>query len=70
MIAVRTHLYPYRTQKLSSQTPTIFGGRLPEKIGSCRLQEEPMHYCIVFFYLKNFQDKNVYTVLKKFDKNI
>ena len=31
---MRVHLFPSRTQKLSSCTPTILGGRLPGKIGN------------------------------------
>ena len=38
-IAVRFHLFPSRTQKLSSQTPKILGGRLPGKIGSRWFEE-------------------------------
>ena len=34
LIVMRVHLFPYRTQKLSSCTPTILGGRLPGKIGN------------------------------------
>ena len=34
LIVVRVHLFPSRTQKLSSLTPTILGGRLPGKIGN------------------------------------
>ena len=34
LIAMRVHLFPSRTQKLSSCTPTILGGRLPGKIGN------------------------------------
>ena len=49
IIAVRTHLYPYRTQKLSSQTPTILHGRLCEKIGSCHLQVKDYPFRIVLF---------------------
>ena len=36
IMAERTHLYPSRTQKLSSPAPKILGGRLPGKIGHCR----------------------------------
>ena len=32
-----SHLYPSRTQKLSPSSPKIPGGRLPGKIGHCRL---------------------------------
>ena len=35
-IAGRTHLYPSRTQKLSSLALMILGGRLPGKVGRCR----------------------------------
>ena len=37
MIARRIHLYPYRTQKLSSLALMILGGRPPGKVGRCRL---------------------------------
>ena len=36
-MTVRIHLFPFRTQKLSSLVPTILGGKLPGKIGRCRL---------------------------------
>lgn len=49
MVAVRAHLYPYRTQKLSSQTPIILNGRLFEKVGSCHLQYGRL--CLPFFLL-------------------
>ena len=35
-IAERKHLYPSRTQKLSSPAPMILGGKLPGKVGRCR----------------------------------
>ena len=35
-IAGRPHLYPSRTQKLSSLAPMILGGKLPGKVGRCR----------------------------------
>ena len=34
LIAMRVHLFPSRTPKLSSFAPTILGGRLPGKIGN------------------------------------
>ena len=37
MIAMRVHLFPSRTQKLSSFAPTILGGRLPGKIGNANI---------------------------------
>ena len=39
---MRVHLFPSRTQKLSSCTPTILGGRLPGKIGNANTKP---HYC-------------------------
>ncbi len=35
-IAKRIHLFPSRTQKLSSLAPIILGGQLPGKVGRCR----------------------------------
>ena len=35
IMAERFHLFPFRTQKLSSSVPKILGGRLPGKIGRC-----------------------------------
>ena len=35
-IARRSHLFPSRTQKLSSLAPMILGGKLPGKVGRCR----------------------------------
>ncbi len=37
---MRTHLFPFRTQKLSSHTPTILGWQRPGKIGSRRDPKE------------------------------
>ena len=34
---MRVHLFPSRTQKLSSFAPTILGGRLPGKIGNANI---------------------------------
>ena len=36
IITLRTHLFPFRTQKLSSAVPKILGGKLPGKIGRRR----------------------------------
>ena len=35
-MAWRFHLFPFRTQKLSSIAPTILGGRPPGKLGRRR----------------------------------
>ena len=36
LIAARVHLFPYRTQKLSSLALKILGGKLPGKISRCQ----------------------------------
>ncbi len=39
MIAARVHLFPFRTQKLSSFAPKILCGRLHGKIGNANIPE-------------------------------
>ena len=39
---MRSHLFPFRTQKLSSHTPTILGWQRPGKIGSRRDPKEAL----------------------------
>ena len=39
-IAERSHLFPSRTQKLSSLALMILGGTLPGKVGRCRFLKE------------------------------
>ena len=39
-LAVRSHLFPYRTQKLSSLAPKILNWRRFGKIGSCCIQRK------------------------------
>ena len=41
LIAVRVHLFPSRTQKLSSLAPTIVAGRLAVKIGNANTHIPP-----------------------------
>ena len=36
-MAKRIHLFPSRTQKLSSYTPMVLGWRRPGRVGSCRI---------------------------------
>ena len=38
LIAMRVHLFPSRTQKLSSSAPTIVAGRLAVKIGNANME--------------------------------
>ncbi len=47
---MRVHLFPSRTQKLSSSAPTILGGRLPGKIGNANTSLD--RNVGAFFYLR------------------
>lgn len=49
-IAGRRHLYPSRTQKLSSPAPMILGGKLPGKVGRCRFDKKDDHLIILFIF--------------------
>ena len=40
LIGVRVHLFPSRTQKLSSPSPTILCGRLHGKIGNANTENQ------------------------------
>ena len=54
IIARRLHLYPSRTQKLSSVALMILGGRLPGKVGHRRF-ELGNDYLVVSFFLPRKQ---------------
>ena len=41
LIVMWVHLFPSRTQKLSTSAPTILGGRLPGKIGNANTNIPP-----------------------------
>ena len=58
LITVRVHLFPSRTQKLSSRVPTILGGRLPGKIGNANMKTTS--YDVVFCYMYRFPPKTVH----------
>ena len=49
-IAGRLHLFPSRTQKLSSLAPMILGGKLPGKVGRCR-------FFLFLFYDHDLKDR-------------
>ena len=51
IIAERFHLFPFRTQQLSSHTSTIFGWRRPEKIDRCHQPDENSFDTGSFFML-------------------
>ena len=48
-IAKRIHLFPYRTQKLSSLALMILGGRPPGKVGRCRFYKNQLRTISWFF---------------------
>ena len=51
VITQRSHLFPYRTQKLSFGVPKILGWRRPGKIGRCRIYitvlRETLELCFI-----------------------
>lgn len=53
IIAERFHLFPFRTQKLSSHTSTIFGWRRPEKIDRCHQPASQLVLWLVAIFLLN-----------------
>ena len=50
LIAVRVHLFPSRTQKLSSLAPTIVAGRLAVKIGNANTKLHPKGWSFFTYY--------------------
>ena len=61
---MRFHLFPFRTQKLSSHTPTILGWQRPGKIGSRRDPKESLHRVALFFYAKIFYNELVKPIVR------
>ena len=49
IIAKRIHLFPYRTQKLSSLAAMVLGGRPPGRVARSH---------VIFFYIMPLSDKN------------
>ena len=61
MIARGTHLFPYRTQKLSLFTPMVFGWQRPERVGSRQLRKEnTLSIDRVFFSAQNYMNTKEY----------
>ena len=56
-IAVRNHLFSFRTQKLSSLAPTILCWRRHGKIGSCCIQKRKEHiaFAMCLFFCSNYR---------------
>ena len=65
MIAERIHLFPSRTQKLSSLAQTIPGGRLPGKIWSCRFEKRTDSYIgsFIFLIMMLFQSSRILQIM-------
>ena len=49
LITMRIHLFPFRTQKLSSFVPKILGGQPPGKIGRCRHSAVPFRAALLSY---------------------
>ena len=54
-MTVRVHLFPFRTQKLSSRVPKILGWRRPGKIGRCLHKKRQADACL-FLHSKDKMD--------------
>ena len=59
IIAERFHLFPFRTQQLSSHTSTIFGWRRPEKIDRCHQPDKNSQIVSSFFIFNYFINKKI-----------
>ncbi len=57
LIAMRVHLFPCRTQKLSSSAPTILGGRLPGKIGNANTKSQEKSWLLFYLYTAGTGDQ-------------
>ena len=72
-MAMRSHLFPYRTQKLSSSVSKILGWRRPGKIERCRYNDKNSlsglqmgSFCCVeisIFFRQSFYQSNVYVAI-------
>ena len=63
IIAERIHLFPYRTQKLSSPAPKVLGGKLPGRVGSSHVKSSSI-YARAFLY----ENINIRLVLRRTKK--
>ena len=63
IIAERFHLFPFRTQKLSSHTSKIFGWRRPEKIDRCHQPDKDLNVQ-VFFLFGVFTNQYLYDIIQ------
>ena len=49
VMAKGSHLFPYRTQKLSLSAPMVLGWRRPGRVGRCRIPNEKAQQMLGFF---------------------
>ena len=49
VMAKGSHLFPYRTQKLSLSAPMVLGWRRPGRVGHCRIPNKRHTHSGVFF---------------------
>ena len=52
IMAKGSHLFPYRTQKLSLSAPMVLGWRRPGRVGHCRIPNEKAQQMLGFFFLR------------------
>ena len=57
-LTVRVHLFPFRTQKLSSPVPKILVWRRTGKIGQCQHSASELSEALIF-YMKNPVDRGM-----------
>ena len=50
VMAKGSHLFPYRTQKLSLSAPMVLGWRRPGRVGHCRIPNEKAQQMLGFFF--------------------
>ena len=49
-MAKGSHLFPYRTQKLSLSAPMVLGWRRPGRVGRCRIPKREAQQMLGFFF--------------------
>ncbi len=65
-IEKRIHLFPSRTQKLSSSSPIVLGSQGPGRVGRSQLEKNHRVYILWFFSAINYiKDKKENSALVK-----
>ena len=55
-MAVRIHLFPFRTQKLSLLAPKVLVGRPTGRIGRCRISKNKRVTLLLLFYFFTYSN--------------